>query len=92
MSNAWPEARNELARDFVGVCALTRRMHHLALLLSPEGTILDLKEPLAEVLGRPAAELKGARIGECWPANGREWVRALIQSVVQERVACRQPR
>jgi PAS domain S-box-containing protein len=78
------------ARDFTGACKVTEGAESLLLLLSPDGTILDLNQPMANVLGKEAPQLRGKLFWSQVPAESGSAMQALVRRVVQDRRSSRE--
>jgi len=78
---------DSLLRDFTLARALSENAHSLALLITPDGVIVDLNQHMADSLGQPIEKLKGTLL---WPHLPPE-SRALHQATVQRVAEARQP-
>jgi two-component system, cell cycle sensor histidine kinase and response regulator CckA len=74
-----------LARGFASTCPMTDGMETLALLLSPDGTILDLNQRMALALGKSVPDLKGTLFWPHLPSDCRKAVEAAFQRAVSDR-------
>jgi PAS domain S-box-containing protein len=85
MSAAPKNLAESLAANFAGTCAVIEGTQTLALLVGPDGTILDVNQHLAERWGSAADDLKGTPFWRHMPPDRRTTVRSFFQQVAQER-------
>ena len=90
MSAAIKYQAESLAADFTRTCAVLDGTRTLALLVGADGTILNLNQPLADILGAAADVLKGTPFWTLLPPDRRDAVRSLLEQVAQERCSCRE--
>ena len=87
-SGTQPES---MTRDFASDAPLLDHAPCVALLLTPDGTISNLNQRMADSFGGQIAELKGTQVWSHLPTDGCALRQEFVQRRVRERKPYRQP-